>query len=275
MDSANASPATGLKALPLRQSAEDWVNAFRMWRLWTSLAWEDLSDRYRRTVFGLSWVVASFVLFIVVYITIFGQVSGVSQAQYTLYVTVGFALWTFISGAATDACVAYTGATNWMLGTAIPYPAFFLQGLVRDWLVFITVLVVLVLMLVWMKPHWSATMLWAIPGLLSYLIAPLWLSAILAPLCARYRDITHAIQTLLRIMFFVTPILWLPQQRPGLATIAKYNIITHYIDIVRSPLIYDVVPYKSWIVVLTANAIGIAIGFLVYAATRNRVVYWL
>lgn len=259
----------------IAQSLQDWWKAIRMWRLWTSLAREDLSDRYRRTVFGVSWVLGSFALFILVYIVIFGQGSGVSQEQYTLYVAVGFALWGFISGVIADACVAYTASSHWMLGTSIPYPVYFLQSLYRDWLTFLLVMLVLAVLMVWRKETWTPEMLWAIPGLLTYCITPLWLAAILAPLCARYRDAIHGVQTILRVMFFVTPILWLPEQRTHLATIANYNILTHYIDIVRTPLIYDTFPYKSWIVVLAANAVGSVVGFFVYAMTRNRVVYWL
>jgi ABC-type polysaccharide/polyol phosphate export permease len=276
MGSAIANPLTGRTASLIRKSFQDWRDAMRMWRLWTSLGWEDLSERYRRTLFGVSWLVLSFGLFILVYNVVFHQGSGVSGREYALYVTIGFGLWGFINSVISDSCVAYIGSANWMLGVSIPYPVFFFQGTFRNWIVFLLTLLVIVGFLIWLKPGWTMTMLWAIPALLSYLITPLWLSAILAPLCARYRDALHAIKTGMQLLFFATPILWLPSSRDQLVgLLAKYNVITYFIDIVRAPLIYDTFPVRSWEIVLATNAIGIVAGFVVYALTRNRVVYWL
>jgi ABC-type polysaccharide/polyol phosphate export permease len=257
------------------RSISDWANALRTWRLWTALAREDLSDRYRRTVLGVSWLVTSFALFIAVYILVFGRGSGVSQAEYALYVTIGFGLWNFISGAVGDGCVAYSASGNWILGTSIPYPAFIFQTVYRNYLVFLLNLFVIAIALLWLKSEWSPAMLWALPGLLVYMITPLWLAAILAPLCARYRDGLHAVQTGMRLLFFATPILWLPTQRSQLALLAHYNPLSYFIDIVRVPLIYDAFPYTSWIVVLTINGVGLLAGAATYALTRHRVAYWL
>ena len=133
-----------------------------MWRLWTTLGFEDLSDRYRRTLFGISWVVTSFAVFVGVKILVFGQMATVSLAEFALFVTIGFGLWTFISTVIVDACVAYIHSANWVLGSNIPYPVFFLQVLFRNWLVFLMILFVMVAALAWQRDGWSTTMLAAI-----------------------------------------------------------------------------------------------------------------
>ncbi len=254
---------------------QDWRQAIRMWRLWTALGLEDLSDRYRRTVLGVSWLVTSFALFILVYIVVFGQHSGVSTGEYALYVTIGFGVWSFINSTVSDSCVAYTASSGWILGSSIPHPVFLLQALFRNSAVFCLTLLVIAGTLVWQKQSWSGAEWYAVPGVLSYAIPPLWLGAILAPLCARHRDFIHAVQTGMRLLFFLTPILWLPTQRMELDLMAKYNPITYFIDVVRSPLIYDVFPAHSWMIVLAVNAVGALAGFATYTLTRNRMVYWL
>jgi lipopolysaccharide transport system permease protein len=226
-------------------------------------------------VLGVSWLVTSFALFILVYIIVFGHGSGLTLGQYALYVTIGFGVWSFISSVVSDSCVVYTASSGWILGSSIPYPVFFLQGLFRNLVVFSLTLLVIVGALVWKKESWSTTELYAIPAVLSYVLPPIWLAAILAPLCARYRDLHHAVQTGMRLMFFVTPILWLPTQRAQFALMAKYNPVAYFIDIVRSPLIYDVFPAHSWGIVIATNIIGMLIGLVVYTLTRNRIVYWL
>ena len=257
------------------KSIDDWVKAIRMWRLWTALGREDLSDRYRRTLFGISWVVTSFAIFVFTKILVFGQMTTVSMSEFTLFVAIGFGLWSFINTMVLDCCVAYTASSNWLMGTAIPYPVFFLQSIYRNWLVFALTMLVMVGALVWQKTSWSPVMLAALPGLLVYVLTPVWLAAILAPLCACYRDVHHAMQTVMRLLFFVTPIIWIPRQSAQLAAIANYNVITHFIEIVRQPLVYDTIPYTSWKIVLAVNALGLLAGFIAYATTRNRVAYWL
>jgi len=259
----------------INDAARDWIAAARMWRLWTALGYEDLIDRYRRSVFGVTWVVASFAAFILVYTLVFGHVSTLSAADYTLYVMIGFGAWTFIAAIVVEGCTAYTSSGNWIQGTAIPYPVFILQIVYRNWLLFLLTLVVIAVALAWLGEHWQWSMLWALAGLAMYVITPLWLIALLAPLCARYRDLHHGVQTGMRLLFFATPVLWLPAQRAHLALMAHWNVLTYFIDLVRAPLLGEGLPVQSWIVVGAVNAIGIVAAWVVYATTRNRVVYWL
>src|SRR5690606_25515834 len=94
------------------QALRDWRTAFGMWRLWTALGFEDLSERYRRTLFGISWVLMSFAVFVGVKIAVFGQMAPVPMAEFALFVTLGFGLWTFISTVVVDACQAYIQSAN-------------------------------------------------------------------------------------------------------------------------------------------------------------------
>lgn len=263
------------RASPARTAWRDWTRALRLWRLWTALGTEDLSDRYRRTLFGVSWVVTSFAVFVGVKVLVFGQMSPASFGEFALFVTIGFGLWSYISTMVLDCCSAYATSGNWLMGTSIPYPVFFLQAIYRNWLVFGLTLLVMAGALVWQQKHWTLTMLMAIPALVSYMVAPMWLAAIMAPLCVRYRDVYHAMQTVMRLLFFITPIIWMPGTTPALAKLARLNPVTHFIEIVRGPLIYNTVPWDSWAIVLAINVAGLAVGAWAYASTRNKIAYWL
>ena len=260
---------------PLVAAFHDWRQASKLASLCFNLALEDLRDRYRKTLLGVAWIIVSFALFVGVKVLVFGQMVSTSQVEFGLYVTLGFGLWTFINAMVVDACTAYMFSRAWILGTAIPYPVFLMQAILRNSMMFALELVVMALALFWKPTPWSPTTWLAIPGLLALLVTSVWLAAILAPLCARYRDLHHTIKTGMQLMFFVTPILWMPTQRGSLALIAKYNPISHFIAIVRDPLMYDRIPTGSWVVVLAFNVAGLAMGLAVYAATRRRVAHWI
>lgn len=253
----------------------DWRQGLALFPLWSALAIEDLRDRYRRTLLGLSWIIFSFALFVGVKVLVFGQLTAVPAAEFGLFVTLGFGLWTYINAMIMDGCTAYIHARPWILGTATPYPVFLLQAVLRNWIIFTLILLVMAASLYWKPTPWTPAMLWAIPGLGIYLITSLWLAAILAPLCARYRDFYHAVQTGMRLIFFATPILWMPASSGKLALIARLNPISHFVAIVRDPLMYDRVPADSWMLVLIVNAVGLLVGALIYAASRRRIPHWI
>lgn len=256
-------------------AANDWIKSIRMAPLWYNLALEDLRDRYRRTVLGVAWIATSFALFVAVKVVVFGQMVAAPLAEFGLFVTIGFGLWSYINAMMVDACTVYMHARPWVLGTAVPYPVYILQAIARNLMIFGMTLIVMGLALFLKPGAWSPVALWAIPGLVAYLVTSLWLAAILAPLCARFRDIYHSVQTGLRLMFFVTPILWMPSTSPTLATIARWNPASSFLDIVREPLLYDRLPVNSWVVVLAINAVGLAAGAAAYSLTRKRIAYWV
>ena len=101
--------------------------------------------------------------------------------------------------------------------------------------------------LYWKPTPWAPVCLTALPALLIYAVTSVWLAAILAPLCARYRDLFHAVQTSMRLIFFATPILWMPSSSGRLMLLAKLNPISHFVAIVRDPLMYDRFPADSWL----------------------------
>ena len=259
----------------LSAALQDWSRSLAQAPLWFNLALEDLRDRYRRTVFGVAWIVISFALFVAVKVLVFGQMVSASKAEFGLFVTLGFGLWSYINAMVVDACTAYMYSRAWILGTAIPYPVFLLQAVLRNCLIFALILMVMALALVFRPTPWSASAWLAVPGLLAYLVSSVWLTAILAPLCARYRDLHHAMQTVMRLMFFVTPILWIPSVSPTLARIAELNPLTAFVEIVRGPLLYGTVPAGAWATVGLVNLVGLALGLLTYTSTRKRIAYWV
>lgn len=259
----------------LSSALVEWRAAASKGSLWANLAIEDLRDRYRRTLFGLLWVVISFVLFVAVKVAVFGQLSQVSTAEFGLFVTIGFGLWNFINTMVLDGCTAYIQARPWILGTATPYPVFLLQAVFRNWIVFAMTISVMALGLIWKHTPWTATMLWSLPALFAYLVTSLWLTALLAPLCTRFRDLHHAAQTFMRLLFFATPILWMPSGNDRLAAIAQWNPVAHFVALVRDPVLYNTVPVDSWHVVLGINLLGIPLGWLVYARTRPNIIFWI
>ncbi|MCO4244990.1 ABC transporter permease, partial [Acidovorax facilis] len=108
------------------------------------------------------------------------------------------------------------------------------------------------------------------------LLAASFVVAILGGLAARFRDVTVALGSLMQVSFFVTPVLWVPDQLTERAQwVVRLNPLALFLDLTRSPLMGEVPALQTW-----GAAVGVVlllglIFFWQYVAIRRRIVYWL
>ena len=103
----------------------------------------------------------------------------------------------------------------------------------------------------------------------------MWVHIVLGALCARHRDILHLVQAVMHVMFFLTPILYIPKQLGPKAAVLNYNPFTHYLAIVREPVVNGIIPQLSWTVVICITIVGwIAALYTLKYKTRN-IAFWI
>jgi ABC-type polysaccharide/polyol phosphate export permease len=117
-------------------------------------------------------------------------------------------------------------------------------------------------------------LLWPL-GLALAIIAISWVALVAAILSARYRDVPIMITNILNILFWFTPLMYLPEQLGSKRFIADYNPLTHIVALVREPLLGGAPTLNNWLVVLAVAVFGWVGAFLFFARFRARIVYWL
>ncbi len=246
-----------------------------MWRLWTALAWEDLRQRFRRSYVGVLWITISFSVFIFVKFLIFSQLSTSDAGTFLSYVTVGYFVWAFLSSIVTDAPYTFVMSEAWIKSGRLPLTVFALQNITRHVVqTSFTSLVVLGVILS-VGVTFSAAWILSLVAFLIMLVNSLTLSIILGSIAARQRDIAHFVQTIMRVMFFATPIVWEPERMGELWRYLQYNPLAHFVIAFRQPLIDGTVPTGSFIVVGGVTIVGLLCSMIVFAYARRRIVYWL
>ena len=100
---------------------------------------------------------------------------------------------------------------------------------------------------------------------------------LLSVVAARYPDIAELTQTLLRLFFFITPIIWMPGAGKGAAIGAFIyaNPFYYLLEIVRGPLVYGQVPWFEIGVVAAAVPIIWLAAALAYARAKPYVPLWI
>jgi ABC-type polysaccharide/polyol phosphate export permease len=159
--------------------------------------------------------------------------------------------------------------------TSLPLSIFVMRMLWRN-IIFLAhnfVIVIITVCIVW--PSWSLQTLWILPGMLVVIVTVFFLSLFVATVCVRYRDIPQVIQSLMQLLFFVTPIMW---QRKSLGTnewIADINPLYHLLELLRAPLL-GIAPTQLNFVVGLASAVSISlISGYVFAKSMRKIPYWL
>ncbi len=253
----------------------DVLQGLLMWPLWTALAWEDLKQRYTRTLFGVAWVLLSFGLFVGVKVVIFGQLSEAEEVSFTIFLCAGFLIWQFINGVIGDGSSVFVSSSSWMQGIKLPLSLFVYQRITRNVVTFLLSAIILVVIMIYEKHSLEVGALMAIPAMLIILINAVWVGLLLGTICARFRDLQHLIQTVMRIMFFLTPILWLPSSLGKLGKYVWWNPFTHYLEIFRAPLLTGDVALFSWSIVLGVTAVGWGVTILVFGYYRKQIIFWI
>lgn len=265
-------PGVSLKAL----FRFDFIDSLKASESWIVVAWGELTNRYGRTVFGASWNILTFAAFCLVIILLFGSLQPDLPYDFGTYVVVGFLLYTFQADMITDASTVYIENEYWMTGSQIPYGFYIYKGLTRNFIVFgynLAAAIIILVLFYDFQPHVSQLyILAAIPiilfnGVLVY--------TILGTFCVRYRDFVHLIGTVMRFSIFMTPIMWTADSGGVRGLFAIFNPMTHFIEIVRQPILTGDTPVMSWMIVGGITVTLTIVASAVYALTRRRLVYWL
>ncbi|WP_300540907.1 ABC transporter permease [Maricaulis sp.] len=247
-----------------------------MVELWRTFAWDEIKQRYRRSVLGVSWIVVSFLMFVAGVSFFFSGFSGRELDSFIVYVALGYAAFIFITGNFIDGCQVFTSSHVWIKAMPLPYSVHVYRSLFRSFLIFALQMAVVVPIMMWMGWRPSFLSLLAVPALLVYVLNAVAVQYMLGLVSARFEDVGHLVTSITRLLIFVTPILWVREGLDGTrAFAADLNPLTHYVEIFRSPLLGEMPRTTSWLVVciLTLAVWGAATGFA--AAFRRRLPYWL
>lgn len=132
----------------------------------------------------------------------------------------------------------------------------------------------LVLLVVGKPLYWVALL--SIPGFLLALINLTWVALLLATVCTRYRDFSQMVTSLLQVVFYLTPIMWMPSLLPpGRGYFLEYNPAFHLLEIIRAPLLGHTPTLTNWLVSIMLALFGWGVTLQIYSRYKRRIAYWL
>jgi ABC-2 type transport system permease protein/lipopolysaccharide transport system permease protein len=206
---------------------------------------------------------------------LYGGLFGLSTRDYVPYLALGLIFWAFISASLIDGCTVFTGAAPFIQQVRAPLSIHVFRRLWKNLIILahnaIVYLAIVIAFGIWP----GGVALLALPALAAIYLNGFSASIALGIVAARFRDIPPVVTSAVQIMFFVSPILWMPGQIGHRAMFIESNPFFHFLNIVRAPLLGELPSLKSWAFVLIFTVIGLLLAGGLFVRFRQRIAYWV
>lgn len=115
-----------------------------------------------------------------------------------------------------------------------------------------------------------------IPGLMILCLNGIFYGTIFAFISARFPDLRTMISNILQIIFFVTPIMWMPSALPSrFSLFLTLNPFVYFVNLMRNPLLGLSFNTNDMIATVSLTLLGMMAFVLVIRKYRKRVIFWL
>ncbi len=241
------------------------------------LGWQDIRQRYRRSVLGPFWLTLSMGIMIGTIGVVFSQILAAPIDEFIPFLSAGLILWGTISTVVTEACTAFIFSEGIIKQLPLPLSVHIFRMIWRNVIILGHNIVILPLVFLVVGKPISSVALLTVPGFTLALINLTWLSFLLGIICTRYRDFPQIVGSLLQVIFYLTPIIWMPDllpKRAGLYLLDS-NPAYHLLEIVRAPLLGHFPTSLNWGVAICCAVIGWIVTIMFYNRYKHRIAYWL
>jgi len=254
----------------------DLGESLRRWRLWVHLGWNDIAKQYRRSFLGPVWITLNTGIFIVAFSFVGAQLFHQAVEAYLAYFATGTIIFGFFSSLLNEGCAAFTSAESYLKQGSVPKLAFVFRVLVRDLVLLGHNCVIILGALLWLGSVGSVDWLATLAGLLLAVTAAFFAVAILGTVAARFRDIPMIVSSATQVLYFLTPVMWRPEQLTARARwVVVLNPLAIFLDLVRKPILGQPVGAETYLAGLVVIALLAVLFLAILTAARRRIVYWL
>ncbi len=257
------------------QAFADILNGARLYELWIRFAVHDIRQRFRRSVLGPFWLTLSMGIMVAAIGVVFSSLFHQDAAKTLPYIATGLIFWGLLTSCINDGTMVFISAESDIRNLPMPLSVHFYRMMARNVMIWGFNMAIYVVVVVWfgLMPGWNALLF--VPGFILFLINAAWISLAVGVLSTRYRDIPQLIANAIQVIFFLTPIFWSPAALPSRPAFVELNPFYHLIEIVRAPLLGEVVSQLSWGLSIGMALAGLGFTAWLYRRAHARIAYWV
>ncbi len=242
------------------------------------LAWDDIKQSYRRSRLGQYWITIGMALQIATIAAVFSILFKLNIGEYLPFLATSLILWTYVSTSLVEGARTFIEAETMIRQVSIHPLTYVLRVQLRNLMIagHNAILIPLALLLA-LKPVSASVVLFPL-GLLILSLNLVWMSSILALISARFRDFPPIVSAATVALFYVTPVMWLPNLL-GDSQLAHFllglNPFYHLLQIVRQPVLGNYPTMENWIISSTMAIGGLLLAAKIISVFHRRIAYWV
>ncbi len=246
-------------------------------QVWATLTWHGIRSSYRRTYLGPWWITLQTVVFVAGLSLLFGILLDQDIKTFVPYVAIGYIVFTWMTGMIQGGANAIVRNASSITSTPGPMSTYILEGFASTTIQFghDAIVIVAVLILFQVSVGWSLVL---VPvALVLICVNGIAIGLWLGPVVARYRDAGEIVTSVVRVMFFFTPIFWVvndltPKQE---VAIAGWNPLAYLLEFIRAPLLGQWPGHVAVIGAFVITLVNVVVGVWHFSRVNNRIAYWV
>lgn len=194
-----------------------------------------------------------------------------------VFLSSGLVLWTFLLSSISEGASSLSAAGPLIKQVALHPTVHVYRVVLKNVFILLHNSLVVLPLLLFSPNSLTWGVLAAGPGTLLLIANVLWVSLLTSVVGARYRDLPSIVTAVLTLSFYITPILWMPEQLASspLEPLVRLNPLFHWLQAIRDPIVGKPVPLDSLAIAATTALIGLGIAFFVMEKKSKRIAFWV
>ncbi len=258
-----------------RMAGRDISSLPRLWRLSWTLAWLDIRLRYRGSMLGPFWLTLSTGAMIGAMGVVNAVLFNMDMREYFPYLALSLVLWSYVGGITAEGCQTFLEAEGTIRSVRMPYCLYAMRVMLRNWVVLGHNVVVVVVVYATLRIWPGANALLCLPGLLLWAVDSIAICIGLGAICSRFRDIPPIIASVIQMAFFISAVIFKPQQIAPWDWLLLFNPFFTLLEVVRAPLLGAVPSFHAWVSALGWSVALCGVSWLLFVRVRSRIAFWV
>ena len=252
-------------------------DTFRYRELIWALALKELKIRYKRSILGFLWALLNPMLLMLVLTAVFSTMMPMQQVHYPVFLLSMLLPWTFFSQSLSYAAESIVGNGDLIKKVRVAKLVFPVAAVVSNMINLLLSMIPLALIVLAMRHPFHLTWLYLPVPILALTILTLGATFFFAAVNVYYRDVSHILQILLQVWFYVTPIIYSLEYIPQKYRIYfKLNPIIYVMNGFRLGVYYGMLPTWESVVASFVCAFGaLYFGFWVFRRRQHEFVFYV
>lgn len=240
------------------------------------LAWNDVKARYRKSVLGPLWQTLGNLIAVIGFSFVWASLLEQDLRTFVPSLAIGLIIWQLVAGAIGEGANTFAGESQIIRNVAMPLWFFVVRALGRQVINFLHNIILIIGIVLYYKLSVTQADLWLSFAGVIFTIANLtWIMFVLGVLGARFKDIEYAINSILPILFFISPVLFRPDRLTVNQEIIWLNPLSYFIEAVRAPILGDAVSTNVYLILVSMLALGNILSYWLYHTRAKRVAFWV